>query len=117
MAVSVTVGSRELLSWIKGNTVCSTESVDSYGCLCTCVRDIFPACVTWIKLSAPVLILFSVLQLELTLALCILYEWPPRRPNSPPRLSPLCVSVAHRPPPLSFVLMFFSPAGSLLAIV
>lgn len=84
MAVSVTVGSRELLLWIEGNTVCSTDSADSYGCLCTYVRDIFPACVTWIKLSAPVLILFSVLQLELTLALCILCEWPPGGQIPPP---------------------------------
>lgn len=64
----------------------------------------------WTVLPALMLILFSVLQLQLTLALCILCEWPPSGQILlfPP--FPFCMSPARHPPPpppLSFVLLFF----------
>lgn len=52
-------------------------AVSAHVCVLPSRRPLFPARLKWIKLTAPVLILFSVLQLELTLALCILCEWPP----------------------------------------
>lgn len=60
-------------------------------------------------LPALMLILFSVLQLELTLALCILCEWPPSGQIllHPPFFSLLYTQRSPPPPPLSFVLVFF----------
>lgn len=70
---------------------------------------VLSSCVSWMKLSAPVLILFSVLQLALTLALCILRECSPGGqilllPSPPPPSYPfVCLW------PTALLLPFFCP--------
>ncbi len=110
---------------VKGNAVCSSKrtlreaSLKKYCFLHLCayylplsvyrpvVLSFLAVWHGWTVLPALMLILFSVLQLELTLALCILCEWPPsgQIPLSHPHFSLLYFFC---PPPLSFVLVFFT---------